>query len=237
MLTKRDWTVLRWIADQRAMRYDQIQRLLARESTWETKDPRRLSMTRTTQTIQRWVRAGLVVYRHLLVGEPGWIWLTAKGLRMLELHFRASAPAYSTLAHLYAINEVLLHLENEALSHKGELSWESERWLQHELEQMKQAGNRHRHQPDAIVILDGEEFELEVERSRKAQDYLEDLMRGAYGFSNGALRYYVAHEARTVVLAAFNKLTPYQIDRPWLEIYDLETFQPLSERKGMSTRH
>jgi len=160
--------VLRWIAYQRAVRYDQLQRLLSRESEWETRDPRRLSMTRTTQTIQRWVRAGLVVYKKLLVGQPGWVWLTAKGLRLLDLGFRASAPAYSVLGHLYAINEVLLHLEDEAAERKVAITWSSERWLQHQLEQMKQADKRHWHMPDAVIILGEEEFELEVERSRKA---------------------------------------------------------------------
>jgi len=61
-------------------------------------------------------------------------------------------------------------------------------------------------------------------------------MRGAYGFSNRALRYYVAREAKAVVLGTFRKLTPHRMDRPWVEIYDLATFQALSERKGTTTR-
>jgi hypothetical protein len=51
--TERDDYCLWWIGEQRAVRYDQLQRLLARESDHETARPGWLSASRTSQTIER----------------------------------------------------------------------------------------------------------------------------------------------------------------------------------------
>lgn len=49
----RDDYVLWWIGEQRAVWYDQVQRLLARESSEEPQDPQKLPLSRTRQIIQR----------------------------------------------------------------------------------------------------------------------------------------------------------------------------------------
>src|SRR5579883_1776963 len=85
-LTERDLACLRWIAQQYAIRLDQLQRLLL----WHTPEvdrakvrvgTDRLSKERTYKTLARWDALGLIEYGNILDGESRWIWLTAKGLR------------------------------------------------------------------------------------------------------------------------------------------------------------
>jgi hypothetical protein len=51
--TSRDLSMLDWIADQRAVQYDQIRRLLGRASEDELDVPGLLSQSRTTQIVKR----------------------------------------------------------------------------------------------------------------------------------------------------------------------------------------
>lgn len=232
--TKRDLSVLEWIADQRAVRYDQLRRLLARESGGEPKDPDLLSMSRTAETIKRWVKKEYVIYRPILAKQPGWIWLTRKGLQTFsEEGYRPGSPAPGTLAHLYWMNQVRLYLE-ERNSDECEVSWTSERWLQHQHDQMKQKDIRQDHMPDGIVEMQrGEQtiaFEVEVELSRKSDAYLQHLMRGyVHGFSTEPLCYYVGEAAETTVLTALKKLQTTECYRPWIEVYQLPHFKLLAK--------
>lgn len=228
--TPRDLYVWEWIADQRAIRYDQLRRLLGRESELETKEKGLLSMSRTTQIIQRWVKAGLASYEPILAKQPGWIWLTRKGIQFAEEDYRASsAPAPGTISHLYWINEVRLWLEDQF--DENECSWTSERWMQHQREQMKEKGQTLPHMPDGYVEIDDENgkrtFDVEVELSRKDDAFLGKLMRGAYGFSNDNLCYFVTRDAKTTVMTAFKKLRNDTCQRGWVEVYELPSFTQL----------
>lgn len=227
--TPRDLYVLEWIADQRAVRYDQLRRLLSRESDFLTKDPKMLSMSRTTETIKRWVRVGHAIYQPILAKQPGWIWLTRKGLQTFsEQGYRASgAPAPGTINHLYWINEVRLHLE-ESDSETIDVWWTSERFFQHQREQLKKKDQEEVHMIDGLVEIEERgtttsEFEIEVELSRKNDAYLQKLMRGGPdGFTTRALRYYVGKDAETTILTALEKLPGTICYRPWVEVYNLE---------------
>lgn len=232
--TPRDLYALEWIADQRAIRYDQLRRLLSRESEFATKDPAMLSMSRTTETIKRWVKKGHAIYQPILAKQPGWVWLTRKGLQTFsDEGYRASGkPGLGTLDHLYWINEVRLHLE-ELNNDDRDVWWTSERFLQHQHEQMKKKDQEEEHMVDGRVEIEehGEttsEFEIEVELSRKNDAYLQNLMRGGYdGFSTRAVRYYVGEEAETTVLTALQKLPGTICYRPWVEVYNLADFKIL----------
>jgi hypothetical protein len=234
--TPRDIYALEWIADMRAVRYDQLRRLLSRESEFATKDPQMLSMSRTTDVIKRWVQTGNALYKPILAKQPGWVWLTRKGLQAFsEVGYRASGkPGVGTLEHLYWINEVRLHLE-ELNTDNRDVWWTSERFLQHQHDQMKKKDQEEEHLVDGRVEIEehGEttnEFEIEVELSRKNDTYLQKLMRGGYhGFSSRALRYYVGEEAETTVVSALNKVTGTIIHRPWIEVYSLSDFKRLKK--------
>lgn len=221
----RDDYVLWWIGEQRAVRYDQVQCLLARESSEELQDPQKLSLSRTTQIIQRWQKAHLVAYRKIYVHQPGWIWLTRKGLAFVDLDYRASVPAEGSLKHLYYINEVRLLLEG--MYEESQLTWTSERALQRALKEIRRKNHSLPHIPDAIVKLGHENIDIEVERTRKSQRELECTMRGAWGQqrSTHALRYYVSQQSWTTVQAAWKKVEPSSLShgyRPWVEIVALD---------------
>src|SRR5258708_3088563 len=118
--TERDDYCLWWIGEQRVVRYDQLQRLLARESDHETVRPGWLSASRTTQTIQRWQKAGLVHYVRPYARRPGFVYLSRKGLRFVELDYHYSEPKESQLTHLSYINQARLKFEDEYDDGEGE---------------------------------------------------------------------------------------------------------------------
>lgn len=233
---RRDDYCLEWIGEQRAIRYDQLQRLLAGESDGQPADPQQLSMTRTTQIISRWQRAHLVEYRKIYVRQPGWIWLTRKGLTFAELEYRPGAPAESLLNHLYYINEVRLALEEEYSWDR--LDWTSERELQHWREQMRERGSKLSHTPDAIAEVDTQKIDIEVELTRKSQHEIERVLRGKWIFasSTNALRYYVSRQARATVNAAWKEVRrayEAQSNRPWVEVVELdELFRRPEQHRG-----
>lgn len=236
--TPRDIYALEWTADMRAIRYDQLRRMLSRESEFKTKDPEMLSMSRTTEVIKRWVQTGNALYQPILAKQPGWIWLTRKGLQTFsEEGYRPGKPAPGMVSHLYWINEVRLHLE-ELNSDECDVWWTSERWFQHQREQMKKKGEEEKHRIDGLVEIERHDepttvFEIEVELSRKYDVYLQKLMRGGYSgpgeSSERALRYYVGKEAETTVLTALQKLVGTTIYRPWIEVYSLSGFKLLKK--------
>jgi hypothetical protein len=232
--TPRDLYVLSWIADQRAVCYDQVRRLLARESEYETDNPDLLSMTRTTQIIKRWGDAGYAIYTPILARQPGWVYLTRKGLQFVEEDYRAGVPAPGVLTHLYWINEVRFHLEKQYGT--NHIDWMPERWLQHQAEQMREKHAKRNHIADGIVALpmsSAEQkhcsYEIEVELSRKSTEYLQRLMRGSrvHGFSSERLRYYVGPAARTTVLSALHHIRPMDMGRSSIEVYELPGFSLL----------
>jgi hypothetical protein len=233
---RRDNYCLGWIGEQRAIRYDQLQRLLVRESDGQPADSQQLSMTRTTQIIGRWQRAHLVEYRKIYVRQPGWIWLTRKGLAFVDQEYRPGVPAESLLNHLYYINEVRLALEDEYPWER--LDWTSERELQHWREEMRERGSKLSHTPDAIAEVDGQEIDIEVELTRKPQYEIERVLCGkwVYASSTNALRYYVSRQARTTVKAAWKEVQRAYVARglrPWVEIVELDDlFRRPEQRRG-----
>lgn len=117
-LTNRDIVVLCWIAEQSAIRFDQLQRLLAMRST----NQERLSQTgmlsehSTRRILRRWLIEGLVMYKIFHVREKGWIWLTEKGFAFvgLEKNRQVFEPVPSMLVQLIAGNEERLNQEERA---------------------------------------------------------------------------------------------------------------------------
>jgi hypothetical protein len=158
-LTQRDLTTLTWIGEQYAVRFDHLQRLLARQPGKPTRVEGVLSATTTSDIISRWQRAGLADIRKLLVDELAWIWLTPAGLREIGLHYVPYRPQAFTLPHLHAINNVRLLIETQGSrpNEQGVLIWQSERSLratEAALRGMRAKGAVRPHVPDAVVRLD-----------------------------------------------------------------------------------
>lgn len=118
-LTERDLTSLLWIGEQYAIRNDQLARLLGRPVG------RALSESTTRAAVSRWVRARLAKSRKLTVREPGFVWLTTRGLREVGLPFKTWEPSASTVSHLYWTNQVRLYAEDR----HPDFVWRAERYL------------------------------------------------------------------------------------------------------------
>src|SRR5438067_6749929 len=89
LIKPRDLIVLLWIARQYAARLDQVQELLNRMPGKGGKkvSPGGLTLSAVLQVVDRWVTLGLVEYKRIYDGEPGWVWLTPYGLSVLQLPY------------------------------------------------------------------------------------------------------------------------------------------------------
>ena len=222
--TLRDNYCFEWIGHMRAIRYDQLQRLLARHSEYETGDPSMLSISRVSKIIARWSHAKYAIYRRVYAKQPGWIYLARKGLFHAGLDYRASPPRDRLLEHIYWINEVRLKLEETEPS----IQWISERAIQ-ALQEKRQKGQRLQHIPDGIVVRGMERIDIEVQISRPSQQAVELVMRSLGGNSVNPLRYYASESAIAVVRKAYDRVMKGGwYGRPRIEIVELEEFlQPL----------
>ena len=123
-ITNRDALVLRWIAEQYTTSFDHLQLLLGRYAKATTKDPDKLSISATRDTIQRWLQLELIEQpRKLLAEHPPYIWLSRHGLTQFGLPYSYYHPKISTIHHLYTSNALRLLLENSGLR------WTSQRTL------------------------------------------------------------------------------------------------------------
>lgn len=165
--TPRDLAVLVWMADQYAVRRDHLAVLLGQRAEAPTKVPGRLAVTTVKDWVQRWRRAGIIESMRVLLGEPGWAWVTREGLEHLELTYRYWEPKERGLAHLHAINQVRLLVEQRQTA----AIWRSERWLHSEQPVARQQSDL-THRPDAEVLLGPQTVAIEVERSAKTPQRL-----------------------------------------------------------------
>jgi hypothetical protein len=221
--TRRDEYCFWLIGHMRAIRIDQLQRVLARWSQEEIESGM-LSLSRTVEIVDRWVKEKYAIYRRVFYRQPGWVNITKKGLRHAGLNFRAEAPSDRSLEHLYWINEVRMKLEEE----EPKMIWISERSIQAEREQ-RQKGECYNHIPDGILLLPGsdgepEEIDIEVQISKPSQHKVTEVMGGYWtSGSDNPLRYYVNKESGGVVRSVYRKLSHERRSmRSRIEIVDLD---------------
>jgi hypothetical protein len=238
--TDRDRFLWEYIGQMRAMRFDQVQRLAARQSEYEIENGL-LSVSRTSELINRYTADDVryAVFKSIFRRGPGWIYLTRRGLRQAGLTFRAEAPSVRSLEHLFWINEVRMHLEEEHPT----MRWISERSIQAEQEKRK-AGQKLTHIPDGILILPGGTdgkplaIDIEVQVSKPSPGEVQEVMSDQF-WSHGAnrpLHYYVNRQSRGVVQSTCEKMVKERkAMRPSIEIIDLQTWQSvLSVSKRVS---
>jgi hypothetical protein len=176
-LTARDLQCLGWIAQQYAIRLDQLQRLLFRYTPETDRDKIRqgadhLSKERTYKTLARWDALGLIRYGNILDGEPRWIWVSPHGLRSLDLTLRYNQPSAVRLPHLYFVNQVRLWVESRRPLDR----WTSERQIKAEQGSVAK-GERRDHLPDALLFAaNGKTSAIEVELEPKTLHTLEAIL-------------------------------------------------------------
>lgn len=226
-LTERDLWVLPWIAEQYAIRYDQLQRLLSRQPGQRNKTktgPQGITNSAVDQVIDRWLEdPPLVVYDRRFRHTPGWIWLTTYGERDLSLPYRKHNLRKGTLTHKYYINEVRLDYERR----HPEVRWKSEREILRG-QPRRARGERIPHIPDGEIWQAGERlFAIEVELSPKSDEQmdaiLEELLEGEDAYS-GVFYFVSDHDevakaARKVVEAAYERLS--EDVQPHMQVVDL----------------
>jgi hypothetical protein len=158
VLRRRDLDVLAWVAEQYAVRLDQLEPLLGCRRTVQ-------------RTVARMREAHLAETRRLLVGEPAWLLPTATGLRTCGSSFRAWQPRLALMAHIAAVTDVRLHVREQA---PGSV-WVCERTLAREQ-------RSDQHLPDALVLVEGQrvavEVELTVKSRRRVTGILDELCTG-----------------------------------------------------------
>jgi len=148
----RDYYCLQWIGQQTVVRFDQLQRLLGRESQAFHDYSHVLSPSATRNAINRWEMGKLINSRHVQGNEQKYYWLSQQGLDFVELNLPHHVPEASTIQHSFACNQIRFYVEQ--LDYETEemtnASWLSQREL--------------RLQERTIPLPDAEWYTLELGR-------------------------------------------------------------------------
>jgi hypothetical protein len=107
----RDYAALQWIGEQGAIRFDQLQRLLGRESIERNDWNAVLSPSATRNAITRWEAKRLVNSAHIMPKEQKYYWLSTAGFQFVELKLPHYSPKRLDMPHLLACNQVRLYME------------------------------------------------------------------------------------------------------------------------------
>lgn len=212
LLTERDLHVLRWIAEQYAARFDQVQELLGKEAGPGASNSDEISASAARQVIARWRRGGWVVCRKVFAFEQPWLHVTPLGLRLLDLPYKSNTPSVTRLLHLFAVNEVRLGL---ALSRPTD-QWISERTLRTQLFPVN--GGSLPHLPDGKLLTAEGSVAIEAELTPKAPRELLAILQELTDTSV-EVWYFAAHEAHAGVVSARAKLPESQAWRVQVYCY------------------
>jgi hypothetical protein len=212
-LEERDLIVLRWVLQMYAVRFDQLQVLLARHSPKkeELADPEHVSPSTVRTHLRRWKALGLVVYKKILADKdnPLWCWITPYGLKFLAeedqygeaIIYTHYVPKEKDLKHLYLINQARLYIEHSYPTY----TFKSERQLRRE-QSARPKAIKQKHFTDGLVYRpDGRAIALEVERWDKAAERLEGILQ-ELARTYHRTWYFVSKRARTAVKKAYAKL-------------------------------
>jgi hypothetical protein len=234
LMTTRDRIVLLWIAQQYATRLDQVQVLLSRMpgKGGRPVSPTGLTLSAVLQVVARWVELGFVVYERGDADEPGWVYLTALGLRKLGLSYAPLTPSEGSRQHLFHIDRVRLELERRHPTYQ----WTSERTLRAALPRRAE-GITVPHLPDAQVCTP-KLVAVEVERSPKSPRELDAILTellivgvpaesGEAPLLSTTIWYFVRSQTRAAIEAARSRLP--EAYRTRVKIYSLETLRPFEQ--------
>jgi len=193
----RDLELLRIVGEQYAVTLPQLARMMgcsAHAARWLR---------------SRWERAGWARGRAMLVGEPVFVWLTRRGHSLAGVDYSVWRPNAGMLAHIAAVTDVRLHVLDR---HPG-AEWVCERELHREL--VSSSGQRQRHRPDGLVVVEGREAAVEVELTLKRRARIAQIMAELVA-RYGSVTYFAAPAPRRALTAA-----AAEIGRGRVQILDL----------------
>ena len=181
---ERDYYSLAWIGRQGIIRFDQLQRLLGRESRALDDYNQVLSPSATRNAVNRWEAMKLINSAYLFPGEPKYYWLSSKCFDLVELDLPHYRPERGRVPYLFACNQVRLYVEllnindpNEFGDHM-ECYWISER----ELRQRDQG--RQLHLPSAEFVTETRgvlAVEVEILPKMQTEQIMKDYIHGKFG--------------------------------------------------------
>lgn len=150
--------VLRLIAEQQALPFDQLARFLD------------CSAEQASRVAKHLTKARFADYGRFLVDEPYWIWLTHRGARFSGTDFAARLPRVGAMARIRAVNEVRLHIARRA----PEARWICGRSV------VREQGLKG-YRPNAVVEIGRERHAIVVKRRthmpERERDIVESLTR------------------------------------------------------------
>jgi hypothetical protein len=192
--------------EQGALCFDQAQRWLGLLSPAadRMKEAGLLSTERTRKILHPWRIQGYLDYKIYHNGHKGWYWLTSKGLRYFNVQLRYYEPVPSTLAHLYALNNIRYMI---AIRRPTDV-WRSERILRAEQYATKQK-NKLAHLPDGEILsatnntVKAVELELSIKNEKYIQDVVLDL---AANKRYSSIWYFLPPNVKSTIHAAIHKL-------------------------------
>ena len=154
--SERDGQLLQLVGEQYAVSVDQLARLVGRSY-------------RTGRWLRdRWRQAGWIESRKLTSGGPSFLWLSGEGIRVAQSPYRRWRPNPGMAAHIEAVTEVRLLLEQEL--RRG--SWLCERALARSIYSQEVRP----HLPDGLLVNGEEQIAVEVELSLKSRARLEAII-------------------------------------------------------------
>lgn len=153
LATPRDLFILAYIAHHWVVRYDHLKYLLSQQAGGPMKDPDgELADSTVKDQIERWVKAGWIVYERVLANERGYAYCTRKGLRMVGLDdlYDQKPPSGLRYHHYWAVSDVRLFWW-EGESEKDQGVWIPERRLRAESTSAKKIDPDHYFAPIRIM--------------------------------------------------------------------------------------
>ena len=171
MITERDRLVLNWVGEMYAIRIDLLCYLLGRRPGKKTIEQGKVSLKTTERRVKVWAdKDGLVERKKIFYSEPAWIWLSKKGLSLLEYDYRFLKPKLVRLKHIHAVNQVRLFLEQQ----NQDLVWHSERRLKFEF--ARDDRTKKRKVPDAEIVTDNTRTAIEIELTPKTAQRTKEVL-------------------------------------------------------------
>ncbi len=228
-LKPRDEEIMKIIAEQGGMRYDQVGMWLSFFPEWQSiqeghprelirgedgrERPRGLTPLTTNavrRVVRRWLRKGYATYDRLQANKPFWIWMLDSYMEEYGLPYAGTRPSKKMLQHLYQINEVRIILARSTQFPRH--TWLSERSIIAEREEAMPEVT-FAHPPDGALLLEnGKKIAIEIERSIKDYQTLEeihlDLLENYI-----QVFYFCTQQVEPVLLNARSKLNDDQQER------------------------